>query len=588
LESAWLITHDEHIDRRIYFFADVLKELGYKVKLFASLANDEIAISDPPFVCRPELTAEIINVAKPSLTDIASIEDAAIRNALHDVVLTQQMYFQQHNRYADAISQLHQLGLGHVQDLNYTFKSDGTIYWIGIKRASGNNWYIYSNLRNKVRVIEDSESDILDEMYNIITVITKKQIEDVNFQIKDTSDILRLYDQVKYASINVAAKGYDDQFKLRISEPGNSEKYFYDSSSGEIHRKKVLPFSEIAEDMVLQNKFDFTTFRKHVFDYSPILTRVKHELEEERPSIVYVADLPTLPIGKMLKDTIHCKLIVDCHEWWKEQSVLWEPQNKFRIKIIDQFEKQLYPACDMRITVGNQLAQRMADYFKTPFETIYSCVSKGIQDHAFAPKEPDFWNKELGIPPNSKVAVFQGSITTLRNLDNLARSTRYLGDGNCLVIMGGGHYEDEFRKIIESEGDASKVHFMGWVEQEKLMKYTRQADIGVLPYASLNDYYALSVPNKFLEYYNAHLPILCDKTLTEISNIVNQMKVGICVNCADPVELGQGINKMLNDPELLQQISMQYAEHGHIFSYESQKEHFIDRLNARSITKQIG
>ena len=40
---AWLVTHDAYIDRRILFFADVLMENGYSVKLFPSAYTDSVS-----------------------------------------------------------------------------------------------------------------------------------------------------------------------------------------------------------------------------------------------------------------------------------------------------------------------------------------------------------------------------------------------------------------------------------------------------------------------------------------------------------------------------------------------------------------
>ena len=50
---AWLITHDAYIDRRILFFADVLLENGYSVKLFPSAYTDFTNDHDPDYVVRP-------------------------------------------------------------------------------------------------------------------------------------------------------------------------------------------------------------------------------------------------------------------------------------------------------------------------------------------------------------------------------------------------------------------------------------------------------------------------------------------------------------------------------------------------------
>ena len=50
---AWLVTHDAYIDRRILFFADVLLENGYTVKLFPAAYTDFTNDHDPDYVVRP-------------------------------------------------------------------------------------------------------------------------------------------------------------------------------------------------------------------------------------------------------------------------------------------------------------------------------------------------------------------------------------------------------------------------------------------------------------------------------------------------------------------------------------------------------
>ena len=44
-----------------------------------------------------------------------------------------------------------------------------------------------------------------------------------------------------------------------------------------------------------------------------------------------------------------------------------------------------------------------------------------------------------GIPEGSRVAIFQGSMTDLRNLDNLARATRYLEEDCRLAVVTLGY-----------------------------------------------------------------------------------------------------------------------------------------------------
>ena len=49
-KEVWLITHDNYIDRRIFFFADVFQENGCEVKLFPSTYFELNTDPDPLYV----------------------------------------------------------------------------------------------------------------------------------------------------------------------------------------------------------------------------------------------------------------------------------------------------------------------------------------------------------------------------------------------------------------------------------------------------------------------------------------------------------------------------------------------------------
>ena len=164
-------------------------------------------------------------------------------------------------------------------------------------------------------------------------------------------------------------------------------------------------------------------------------------------------------------------------------------------------------------------------------------------------------------------------MTTLRNLDNLARATKYLKDRQFLVIVGDGNYRQEFEKILHEEGTSEKVLFTGWIRQTELNQYSANADVGVIPYHALSDYYAYSVPNKLMEYCETQTPILYDKNMREIGNVVCSKGngVGVSADLSNPDEFGNTLAEMLDNDELLKNIKESYSGSENEFSYEAQK-----------------
>lgn len=571
MKNAWLITHDNHIDRRIFFFADSLHEEGFEVKLFGSFRNKEIVSSDPDYVIRPEIVETIENYKLIEEFRVDEIACTKTKEEINNVILKEIQYYDKYKKYATS-KELLKKGLQLNVEFEYILKPLNDTFIAALRKKNSSEWFIYNDSFKTVRrtLMPDASAyrRLVREIYNY-----KKNTRLYSNPPLNNDD---------HCKIMVTKEG--NCVTINCQEVGETCSYEYNSYDDVVIKRSSLPLMPIENDEVLGEEFDFTEFRSAIFDYSPILSRIKMELDmhpDDSPEIVYVADLPTLPIGIMLKKRIGCKLIIDCHEWWKEQSLLWEPQNKKRIEIIDKYEKSLYPCCDLRITVGHILAEKMGDYFAVPFKTIYSCLTSGVNTET-EHKKRDFWSSKAGLPSNARVAIFQGSLTTLRNLDNLIRASKFLDDGNYLVIVGGGPYESEMKSILEREGNPDKVIFIGWVSQDELIEYTKHAQVGILPYKSINDYYSMSVPNKFLEYYSANLPIICDSSLKEISKIVIDEGIGITANCTDAANLGDKINYILNDLKLQAEFKSKYLSCGDKLSYSLQKKCFLEMMNTIS------
>ena len=142
-----------------------------------------------------------------------------------------------------------------------------------------------------------------------------------------------------------------------------------------------------------------------------------------------------------------------------------------------------------------------------------------------------------------------------------------------MPLSGGGPYEIEFRKILNQEGSPDKVLFAGWVSQNELLKYTVNADLGVLPYSAIDEYFSYSVPNKLMEYFEAKVPMLYDQSMNEISMVVKKYNVGIGADLSNAKIFGEKIHELLNSTDWLKEMQKGYTKSE--FSYEGQSENLI-------------
>ena len=103
------------------------------------------------------------------------------------------------------------------------------------------------------------------------------------------------------------------------------------------------------------------------------------------------------------------------------------------------------------------------------------------------------------------------------------------------------------------------------------MRFTVNADLGVLPYSAVDEYYSYAVPNKLMEYFEATLPMLYDVSMKEVSMVAGEHGVGVGEDLSDPVKFGQTLNRLLHDEEQLSAMKKQYEGCRNKFSFESQR-----------------
>lgn len=541
VKIAWFITNDKYVDRRIFFFVEILKNRGYKVKLFSSAYSSISIADDYDYIKRP-MTDRIVREYHSSINELSEDDRRCIDEVRRYLAEGRKIYPKR---------LMEKVGIQGIYVNNKTsiIRIKRESYSIVFSKSTDACTIIYSEKNNKF--IKACESSIYNQ-------ILSKDGSKVMIPFKENVENNSLY------------FGIGDQDVLR-----------FDVGKNELHYLEPYPINGINEKDIMKTiLYDYCSFKQNIFNYTPILKRVNEELMIETPDVVYNADLPTLPIGIMLKETTGCKLIMDCHEWWYKQTEMWDP-DKRRIHLSEKFEKELYPQCNLVITVGQYLASKMQEQYQCRFEVIYSSIGRelSISDH----RDEDFLKKKYHIPLNSKIAIFQGGMTANRNLINLAKATKYLADDCYLLLLTTGEYQKVFKKALNKDGNPNKVIWGGWIEQKMLLKYTQNADLGIIPYTAVNDYSECFVPNKLMEYYEAGIPIFYDYSLKELDLVIAGEQIGFSANMKNVEEFGVRLNEILHDTEALQKCRDRYLQSEEKFSYEGQRRRFEEILEEYQI-----
>tara|TARA_B110001452_G_scaffold157073_1_gene130723 strand:- start:4871 stop:6046 length:1176 start_codon:yes stop_codon:yes gene_type:complete len=250
---------------------------------------------------------------------------------------------------------------------------------------------------------------------------------------------------------------------------------------------------------------------------------------------VWCNDLPTLNPGLKITKKIGAKLIYDSHEIYLETLNQFFPRNSKGIKKVlfnhnlnlmrligRNFNKRVLPQVHTLITVNESLHE----YFIRK----YSIQNSRIVMNLPVIKKPekvidniDFrskfnWHKEAII------LIYQGALTEGRGLRLLVELMQNIDNKFKLIILGNGPLKQNLKDLLAPSNH--QVKFIDSVPNEKLLDYTRGADIGINLLEDFNLSKKLASPNKLFEYIHARIPVICSNTI-ENSKVIQNYKIGL-------------------------------------------------------------
>ncbi len=140
-------------------------------------------------------------------------------------------------------------------------------------------------------------------------------------------------------------------------------------------------------------------------------------------------------------------------------------------------------------------------------------ITNGVNTDLFRPMDGAPMRRRLGIPQESFVIGFAGSVERWYAVDDLIRLLPKIrsefGDVRLLVVGGSlfTGYLDDLRAMARSSGVAGEVVFTGTVRHEDLPAHISAMDVCTIP-LSPPQWANIALPNKFFEYSACGKPIL--------------------------------------------------------------------------------
>lgn len=274
--------------------------------------------------------------------------------------------------------------------------------------------------------------------------------------------------------------------------------------------------------------------------------------------------------------------------YWNQNSVLWVGTEESIIKmwpflkrvhpcvlnVMEFYEKEEYqrkmkliaPEIDILTACEPHRAQYMMDWWKLkkmplimPNKPYRQSV---IQSNGSTPEI----KKAISRIKDKKSLLYQGIITSERDLSFLARALKQLDSEYYLVLMG-QDFEDGVRKIREIY---EKTIYLGYFPAPQHLEVTSYATIGVACYEDncINNRYC--APNKIYEYAGCGIPMLCN-SVPGLSGTVGSAGAAECVDFHDTEAVIGAIKK----------IDMNYE------SYCRASQHFYNSTDNTIVLKKI-
>jgi len=296
--------------------------------------------------------------------------------------------------------------------------------------------------------------------------------------------------------------------------------------------------------------------------------------------VIHVHDLPLLKYGAILARERRIPLVYDAHEIYTRQEILGR-------EILDQFEreeKRYLKQVNLFFTVNDGLA----DYYEQTYQRRPLVLLNAIDPPQVSYRDgaAQRLRQKAGLPDGCKVVLFQGWISSERNLSALVRSTEYFSEGVYLVIIGYGIYENNLREEVKGQPWAERVRFLGKVEFDEVMRLTAGADLGIIPYLPVDLNNRLCSPNKFFEFVQSETPMLTHD-LPFFRQMAERYGVPALADLSAVNGIAAAINELLNDPTRLNTIRAGCREAARIINWENEGNKLLEayqRFVAQSST----
>ncbi|MGF6781101.1 glycosyltransferase family 4 protein [Paraburkholderia sp. GAS334] len=298
----------------------------------------------------------------------------------------------------------------------------------------------------------------------------------------------------------------------------------------------VWPFQRVAAKVF----GTLTAYETFVVDKA-----LEHEFD-----VVHVHDFPMLKVAATVAQLRRVPLIYDSHEFYPVQSC-FTPQQQRKFLAL---ERALIKRCRRVITVNPYIARMIAKEHDVTEPMVILNASPlpadDQRDVAISPDARRAAREKYGLPKDAFIFVYQGWISAERNLEAMLHAFRDVAAPAMLLVIGYGEHVKVLQALADKLELNDRVIFYGRVESDQLADLTELCDVGVIPYAAVDEMHRYCSPNKLFEFVAARLPIIASD-LPYLRDVVDGYKIGWLCDTTAPDVLARTMTEALTDSQAI-------------------------------------
>jgi len=324
---------------------------------------------------------------------------------------------------------------------------------------------------------------------------------------------------------------------------------------------EVLVYGRVLPNTIAVNRAYKIIRKKHFFNtnflfYAEYNIRLFFYVLFKKYNCIISNDLDTLPGCFFISKLKNIDLVFDSHELFSEG-----PELQGR-KFVQNFWRKLEGFFLPKVKKSFTVSQSIADFYDKKYQNKMGVIRN------IPPKNSTFLLKNVHFPTHKQTILYQGVLNPGRGIKPMISALKYI-ENLDLVIIGYGKVEQELKEFVVDEKMSDRVHFLGRIDRDVLLNYTKLATLGMVLEEPLGLSFTFSLPNKLFDFIHAGIPIVAGN-MPEISRIINQYKVGVIVDDYTPKKIAEKINELLADKTLLATIKKNQQETKEILCWETE------------------